>query len=218
MAKKKEVQEEVQAVDETEEVNYNYGDIVRESLMKTGREGILDLITFMREIGYFKAACSGGNHLCKEGGLAEHSVNVMWTAGKISASLIGDKNITKEMRDSIVIVSLLHDLGKCGQFGKEEYVPNVLKSGNQSNAKPFKRNPELLNVPHSIRSVVLATLFIDLTEEEQHAILYHDGLYTPLGRELQGNETELYLILHTADMWCSRFLEGKKGEENEQSE
>lgn len=213
MAKKK----ETEATVVEEETKFNYDDIIRESLLKTGREGILELIPFLREIGYFTAACSGGNHLCKEGGLAEHSVNVMWTAEKISVALIGGKNITKEMRDSIVIASLLHDLGKCGQFGKEEYVPNVLKSGNTSTAKPFKRNPELLNVPHSIRSVVLATLFIDLTEEEQHAILYHDGMYTPLGRELQGNETELYLILHTADMWCSRFVEGK-GEENEQSE
>lgn len=205
----------VTPVDEDTRGTLDYHEIVGSILIGTQREGMEDLIAFMDEIGFFRASCSGGNHLCKEGGLVEHSLNVMRTAINLARSLKED--ITTEFEDSIKIVSLLHDLGKCGQFGKEEYVPNVLKSGNQSTAKPFKRNPELLNVPHSIRSVVLATLYIDLTEEEQHAILYHDGLYTPLGRELQGNETELYLILHTADMWCSRFLE-RKGEETEQSE
>ena len=197
--------EDIKAID--------YHETVGGILVGTQREGMLDLIAFMDEIGYFKASCSGGNHLCKESGLVEHSLNVMRTAINLARSLKED--ITTEFEDSIKIVSLLHDLGKCGQFGKEEYVPNILKSGNTSTAKPFKRNPELLNVPHSIRSVVLATLYIDLTEEEQHAILYHDGMYTPLGRELQGNETELYLILHTADMWCSRFLE-KSTEESEE--
>ena len=121
----------------------------------------------------------------------------------------------EKIRESVIVAAALHDLGKMGQFEKPEYVENVLASGKVSDAKPYKRNPDLLNVPHEIRSVAIATMFIDLTEEEQHAILYHNGLYGPLRYEIQGNETPLYMIIHWADMWASRVMESKnkKGEE-----
>ena len=57
-------------------------------------------------------------------------------------------------------------------------------------------------------------MYIDLTEEEQHAILYHNGLYGPLKYEIQGNETPLYMIIHFADLWASRVVEGKFKDEN----
>lgn len=182
-------------------------DEIKKSLLKTEREGMEDLIEYMGEIGFFTAACSGGKHLCVEGGLAEHSLNVLHVAQKFSVSLIGGKNLDKEMQNSIVISTLLHDLGKCGQFGKSEYVPNILKSGQQSSDKPYKRNPDLMNVPHEIRSINIATMFIDLTEEESHAILYHNGLYGALKYEISGHETPLYMILHWSDMWASRVVE-----------
>ena len=101
---------------------------------------------------------------------------------------------------------------KCGDFGKQMYVPNMIKDGKptkaepeqkykQSESKPFKRNPELLPLDHATRSIKLATLFIDLTEEEEFAIRYHDGLYESANYGVKGNETALYLILHYADLW-----------------
>ena len=33
-------------------VEYNYPDIIREELIKTGRDGVLDLIEYMRECGF----------------------------------------------------------------------------------------------------------------------------------------------------------------------
>lgn len=63
-------------------VEYNYPDIIREELIKTGRDGVLDLIEYMRECGFFEAPASGGNHSHEKGGLAAHSVNVMFTAEK----------------------------------------------------------------------------------------------------------------------------------------
>ncbi len=197
-------------------VSYNYPDVVRESLLKTGREGVVDLINYMDRIGFFKAPCSGANHLCREGGLAEHSVNVMWTAEKLSVALIGGKNMTDEIRNSVTISALLHDLGKAGDYGKSMYVANILKSGKQSDAKPYKRNPALLPLDHATRSIKLATLFIDLTEDEEFAIRYHDGLYESANYALKGHETKLYMILHWADMWASHVIEG--GSTNEESE
>ena len=137
----------------------------------------------------------------------------MELAEKIGVAFLGGKEYNK-IHESVMIAAALHDLGKIGQFGKPEYVDNILQSGKQSPSKPFKRNSELLNVPHEIRSVAIATMYIDLTEEEQHAILYHNGLYGPLKYEIQGNETPLYMIIHFADLWASRVVEGKFKDEN----
>ena len=174
-------------------------------LSLTKREGIDDLIDYMAKCGFYTAPCSGGYHLAIEGGLLEHSLNVYHIAQKIAKALYG--KVSKNLRDQLIICSLLHDLGKMGQFEKPNYVPNVLKSGKASDSKPFKTNPELLKVDHEIRSVVIASMFIDLTEEEQFAILYHNGLYGNLRYAITGNETSLYLIIHMADMWASRVLE-----------
>lgn len=183
---------------------------VVECLKKTKREGIEDLIDYMEEIGFFHAPCSSGNHLCCEFGLVYHTRNVMEVAEKMAVCLIGGKNITDDFRNSVIIAAALHDLGKCGDFGKANYVPNKLKSGELSATKPYKTNPDLLYVDHEIRSVKIAAMFIDLTEEEEFAILYHNGLYGNLKYALKSNETPLYMIIHWADMWASRVIENKK--------
>lgn len=184
---------------------------VVDMLMKTGREGMDGLIEYMEDCGFFSAPCSGGYHLSCEFGLVHHTRNVMELAERMGVSLLGGAEYNK-IQNSVIIAAALHDLGKMGQFDKPNYVPNILKGGKPSDAKPFKTNPDLLNVPHEIRSVAIASMFIDLTEEEQFAILYHNGLYGPLKYEIQGNETPLYMIIHWADMWASRVIETKKGD------
>lgn len=199
---------------------------ITEALKKTGRENVEGLIKYMDEIGFFTAPASGGNHFNSQGGLAEHSLNVCHIAEKIGVSLLGGENYNK-VQNSVVIAALLHDLGKCGDYGKQMYVPNMIKDGKptkaepeqkykQSEAKPWKRNPDLLPLDHATRSIKLATLFIDLTEDEEFAIRYHDGLYETANYGVKGHETQLYMILHWADMWSSRVLEGDTGEGGEE--
>lgn len=192
---------------------------VVDRLLATKREGMEDLVSYMEEIGFFEAPCSGGNHLSCKYGLVHHTRHVMEYAEKMGLCLLGSEEYNK-IHNSVMIAAALHDLGKCGQFGKAYYVPNMIKDGRPTKAKPeqkykisedkpFAINKDLLKVDHCIRSVALATLYIDLTEEEQFAILYHDGLYGVLKYEIQGNETPLFMILHWADMWSSRVVETK---------
>ncbi len=184
---------------------------IRRLLLSTKREGIVSLLTWMELNGFYEAPCSTQHHLCKEGGLAEHSLNVFEAMDKLSGAMLGEKDIS-----SIIICSLLHDIGKCGRYGKPYYVENYLtkkdKEGNpiRSEAKPYVTNPDLLNVPHEIRSVSIIEKFIDLTEEEYYAILYHNGLYGDLKYQISNKETELYMLLHFADMWASRVVEVQK--------
>lgn len=186
-------------------------------LMSTGRDGMMNLCAQMDMSEFFDAPCSGGNHLAKEGGLAEHSLNVyemMHEAACCMPKADIDLN-------SIIICALLHDLGKCGDYDKPGYVPNMIKDGRptktdpeqkykQSADKPFKTNPELMYVPHEVRSIAITERFISLTEEEEFAILYHNGLYGDFRYAIQGKETPLYLLLHFADMWASRVVEVEK--------
>lgn len=182
---------------------------VVDSLLSTNRPGMEDLIDYMTECGFFEAPCYSQFHLATKFGLVHHTRNVMETAERIGVALLGGAEYN-EIQESVIIAAGLHDLGKMGQFEKPLYNIKLLKDGSVGKI-PYEQNKELLPVDHEIRSVAIASMFIDLTEEEQFAILYHNGLYGTVGRySLQSHETQLYLIVHTADLWCSRFVEVKK--------
>lgn len=176
---------------------------IEEMLTSTGREHMGDLLHWMDDNGFWEAPAATAYHMACDGGLAIHTANVIKIALDLW-ELWSPKGVSKE---SVIISAALHDLGKCGQYGKPMYVENLLKSGKRSESKPYETNKELLSVPHEIRSIQIASEMIDLTEEESFAILYHNGLYGPLKYEIQGKETPLYMIIHWADMWASRVLE-----------
>jgi 23S rRNA maturation-related 3'-5' exoribonuclease YhaM len=189
---------------------------IKRLLMLTGRQGMDKLIEWMEQNGFFTSSCSGGHHLAVEGGLAQHSLNVYYQAKLLFENLSYVPWDIQE--ENIIIVSLLHDLGKCGQFGRAGYVPNIVKDGRptakepeqrykQSDSKPFVVNPDLLSVPHEVRSIQIASQFIELTEEENFAILMHNGPYGEFKYTIQGKETALYMLLHFSDMWASRVIE-----------
>lgn len=183
---------------------------IEDLLRSTERAGVEFMITYLGESGFYEAPCSAQYHLACEGGLAQHSLNVfevmeqMWSVFKPVVTL-----------ESVIITSLLHDVGKVGQFDKPGYVENILKSGKRSDKKPYMVNSDLLNVPHEIRSLSIIDNRMNLTEEEYFAILYHNGLYGPLKYEITGKERPLYLLLHFADMWASRVIEANAGEDEE---
>ena len=187
-------------------------------LMSTGRAGMDGLIKYMEENGFFESPCSGGNHLACEGGLAKHSLNVLGAMKDMSFLLCdGNRGVSEEMQNAIIICSLLHDIGKMGDFGKPGYVENILKSGKQSEAKPYEVNKDLIPVDHEIRSVNITSKFITLTEDEYLAILWHNGLYGSFKYQIPGKETKLYMLLHFADMWASRVMERSAADETVQN-
>ena len=187
---------------------------LRFSYLSTGRNemGFYDLIGALEEGGFFTAPCSTQYHLCKEGGLLKHSLNVE----KIATGLA--IHLGYEPIGSVSVAALLHDVGKMGQFNKVNYVPNFVKDGRPTKAdpvqkykisdtKPFESNKELLYVPHEVRSIQIVSKYLDLTEEENFAILMHNALYGDLKYAYNGKETALSMIVHFSDLWCSRIVE-----------
>lgn len=178
--------------------------IVEAALIDTERAGMPELFEHMYVNGFFSAPCSSSHHLAEEGGLAQHSINVMQIAQNLNVAL--GKPCQE---DSVIICALLHDLGKMGQFGKPFYVENRLKSGKLSEAKPYSGNSELIYEEHEIRSVIIASQYIYLSEEEQNAILHHNALWGKLDSAFSSSfdKHPLSLIIHYADLWCSRIIE-----------
>ncbi|MBB6217536.1 23S rRNA maturation-related 3'-5' exoribonuclease YhaM [Anaerosolibacter carboniphilus] len=166
------------------------------------RKGKEELLSHLEENQYFTCPSSSQFHGAKEEGNLEHSLNVTEVMLKLAP------HIAPELpQESIIISGLFHDLGKASYFGKPNYIPNFLKSGELSKSKPYETNKDRLPIPHQIVSVHILSKYINLTEEETYAILYHNGLYTSDGYVIKGNETPLLMLLHFSDMWASRVIE-----------
>ncbi len=179
-----------------------------QTLLDTRRSGMPQLIAAMEQCGYFDCPASSRSHMSCKGGLAQHSWYVLEQAQKLNV-FFGSPCST----DSVVITALLHDFGKCGQFGKPEYVENILSNGRQCGSRPFKKNKELMAVKHETRGIAELSKYIVLTEDEQNAILRHDGAR---GTESRGNEakacdTPLYMIIYFANLWSKKMLEKETG-------
>jgi len=182
-------------------------------LSSVKRKGMKHFIDSLDELGYFSAPASSQHHLSYDGGLAEHSLNVYNHMISIAEALDYESlGITK---DSIIMSGLLHDFGKAKFNGKEEYIDNILKSGKRSDAKPYMKNKERPPIAHEVTGLLSLAKYIDITDEEATAMLYHNGAYTPIWREVQNKEQPLQLLLHYADLWVSRFVESKGFEESE---
>lgn len=176
-----------------------------EVLLSTKRSGIEELLKWLEASGFYKVPASTRYHLAEEGGLVKHSLNVYEQADKLSKALLSEEE-QDLYKESIIICSLLHDIGKHQYYNKEYYQENRLKSGKLGKT-PYKKNQRLINVPHEISAIQIISQFIELTEEETWAILQHNGMYSDLKYQLQGNETKLQMIIHWADMWASRIIE-----------
>lgn len=71
----------------------------------------------------------------------------------------------------------------------------------------MKINNELQIQNHALRSLLLVSKFIDLTEDEKVAILSHDGFYEYSNREYWMRPNELMMLIHFADLYCARIVE-----------
>lgn len=166
-----------------------------------------DLMKFVEtETEYLTAPASTKYHLCKKGGLWEHSINVAENLLKIKATLAPD--ISDE---SCVIVGLLHDLGKAGMPGRPQYIKNEpsprQKAYGYPANPPYRFNKDLLYMSVPIRGLYLIAPRFPLTEAEAQAIVYHDGQYVEDNRSVATHEEPLTLLLQYADNWSGFIME-----------
>ena len=172
------------------------------NLKSVDRKGISQLIAWLdNEItcDYFSAPASTKFHLSVVGGLAQHHLNVF----RFFKAANREFNLGLS-RDSVIIVSLLHDLCKCHLY---------LRTGNT-----YKCSNKIKEQGHAKASIEIIKNFINLSEEEEAIIRYHMGTFGifDYGNHHQGEYNDIDIhkaikkyasvqIFAACDMGSSRF-------------
>ena len=171
-------------------------------LFTVDRPGILELVKYLENDTDMKTApASTRYHGNYDGGLCEHCLNVYDNLVAITRALNEDFDAS-----TLIIVALLHDLAKINFY--EKYEKNV-KVGNewvkQSAFKVIDKKNRFIYASHEQTSLFIASMYIDLSIEEQVSILSHHGgvgdksLHIDTVSEMF-SEYRLPKYLHTADL------------------
>lgn len=146
---------------------------------------------------YFTSPASAKEdyHDCHIGGLAKHCIDVFVNLVKLDK--VFGKNFSKE---SLLIVALFHDFGKCkNSSGEDFYVPTE-DSWKRKNGQLYDYDNGEVYLTTRDRTIFhLLKLDLDLTAEEFQAILLNDGQYIEENKGYKNKECDLALLLHMAD-------------------
>jgi hypothetical protein len=181
------------------------------------REGIDDLVKWLEEdTDFFTAPASTQYHGNYEGGLLEHSMNVTRFALHNLNLIIKQKPELEELRESVVLCALFHDVCKTNLYHLEK------KWKKDENNKWVDyigyKATDAFPLGHGEKSVYLICKFIRLTDAEALAIRWHMGATEPsvtLPNNPQSyayNEAinnPLVRLIHCADM-LSMAVEEKR--------
>ena len=201
-----------------------------ETLMSTvKRDGIEDLLEYIRnKTDYFTAPASTRFHLSCEGGLLQHSLNVYDCLYAKRESPVWKNILEKVSDESLIIMTLLHDLCKVNYYTKstknqKTYDAEKVAAASKYQIKhddqgdfiwetvPCYEVNDQMPLGHGEKSVMLINCFMKLNAEELFAIRWHMGfseekaLYKPLGEAME--KYPVVLALFEADMEATKILE-----------
>lgn len=179
-----------------------------DTVNRDGKEQFIKwLIT---ETDYFTAPASGRFHNNMEGGLFDHSMNVLNYARNLY--VFSKKNypdFPDLSSESIIISTLHHDLCKVNFYGKDKaWVKHEYNWVEYEIYKPGLNETELKNFGHGDKSVILMLRhgFMDLTDQEMLAIKHHMGKWGgDINADLAMNDP-LVKLVHLADN-CAGMVE-----------
>lgn len=148
---------------------------------------IQGLVEYLESSDFFTAPASTTYHNSCKGGLCAHCLNVYDNIFMLYKNMISS-DIAEEVKQSMTIVSLLHDASKIGVYketfrNKKVYSDTGSKSDNGGKfdwvsvpgyeTRPAEERFILGN--HEQNAEYIARCFIPLTQEESSAILHHMG-------------------------------------------
>lgn len=186
-----------------------------ELLLSTNREGVEALLEFIRKSDFYTAPASTRFHSCHEGGLLEHSLNVYKCLKEKENNKMWAEVYKDIPEESLIICALLHDLCKTYFYAP---VKKSRKTGRTlSNGKPEWEDymgyeiDDKIPLGHGEKSVMIASKYIELTNDELYAIRFHMGwsepkeVYNAVGKAMAKHK--LVLALHEADQEATYLLE-----------
>lgn len=183
-------------------VESNWEEYISE-LKKVRRRGMKKLIEWLESSDLKTAPASTRYHGNYEGGLVEHSLNVL-KMSRHQKSLIKLFNV----KDStLVVTALLHDLCKVNYYKEEQ----AWRKDDRGNWESYIRYgvEDYFPIGHGEKSVILAQKFIPLTDVEIAMIRNHMSF----ARDEMNEVSRLFsifpesIILHQADMMATYIVE-----------
>lgn len=145
-------------------------------------------------------------HNCFPGGLVDHSLRVLMNAFNLCKTF--GWSIPKE---SLILVCLLHDLGKVGglEDGEDYYLEQTSDWHRDKLGQRYMYNEDLQYMPHAERSLfTLQSFGVRLTNEEFVAIRIHDGMFVDENKAYSMKEPALATIVHLADLVACKQEKG----------
>ena len=170
------------------------------------RDGIEDLMNWLRESDFYKAPASTRFHGNYEGGLLEHSLNVYHELKRLLAVYP-----EVEVDDETVIVSaLFHDLCKVNMYITEKR-NRKNEQGQWESYDTYTIKEKFCYGGHGSKSVFIIQQFMKLKPVEAVAINCHMGAFCE-DWKVVGNAFEQYpfaWLLSVADQSATYIVEGK---------
>jgi hypothetical protein len=172
-------------------------------LRSTRRRGINDLITWLEGTDFKIAPASTRYHNCFQGGLLDHSLNVLYLAleKKDFIKFFGIK------KRSIILTCLLHDICKVNYYKTEQKWRK--DEHNQWESYDQYGVDEAFPLGHAEKSIIIVQQFIKLDDLEVAMIRNHMGF----AKDDPTNVSHLFskypeaLLVHNADMEATFILE-----------
>ena len=179
---------------------------INKFINRDGKEEFLEWL-YTTDIMY--APASTQYHLSQENGLVVHSLNVMKRLIMLINSEYGSIEKSPFSKETIVLVSLLHDIGKVNFY--EKYVKNVRnqENGQWEQVVSYKVKEPRNRLQFGTvgeNSVYILQKFFDLSIEEACAIKWAEGYMKSNDPATISSVYNLYgtsklaLLLHLADM------------------
>ena len=171
-------------------------------LTSTNRKSMPEFITYLTsETDFFECPASSNNHGNYRSGLLEHSLTVYDNLVKILSLFSLEVN-----QDTIIIVSLLHDLCKANFYKND--TRNVKNEKGQWEKVPYYSIDDETPLGHGEKSALILQRYISLSMEELMAIRWHMAGFDDAAKSYAGglslngamNKYPLIAAVHIADM------------------
>lgn len=151
-------------------------DLFQDLLKSTEREGIENVLEFLKNTDFYTAPSSKAYHSNYNGGLLDHSLLVYCLMMKYRESIIYMKPEFAEKipEDSVKIVGLLHDV--CKTCFYKEVLKWKKNDAGQWESYPGYEIEDTFPIGHGEKSVIMLQNFgLHLNPDEMLGIRYHMG-------------------------------------------
>lgn len=190
-------------------------------LAQVQRPGMDKLLDYIRKSDFYTAPASTKHHLACEGGLLQHSLNVLdalrhilHKCGDTWEYYVAGEKVASVPDQGLIVIALLHDICKTYY-----YTTSTRNAKNDDTGKwekvPFYTVDDKMPLGHGPKSAMILKEYIQLTTPEMYAIWFHMGFVDLNRSEAQTfsaavRKYPLVWALHTADMAATSFMEGEK--------